>query len=167
MLDLLWCSGSSVTTGRQVVTPELRDGHASKPWWPWSQEREDACMLSHVQLLRPHRLKSASLLCPWDSAGKNTRVGCDFLLQGIFPIQGSNPSFLHYRQILYHWDTRETGGKTAVLAIWSTGWHNPHISSPSKKVLILVFIWPPSSAWVPGLRLGEMEALHIFTTFGE
>ena len=31
------------------------------------------------------------LLCPWDSPGKNTGVGCHFLLQGIFPTQGSNP----------------------------------------------------------------------------
>ena len=37
-----------------------------------------------------------------DSLGKNTGVGCDFLLQGIFPTQGLNPGLLHYRQILYH-----------------------------------------------------------------
>ena len=36
-----------------------------------------------------------------DSPGKNTRVGCHSLLQGIFPTQGSNPSLPHYRQILY------------------------------------------------------------------
>ena len=34
----------------------------------------------------------------WDSPGKNTGVGCHFLLQGTFPTQGSN---LHRRQILY------------------------------------------------------------------
>ena len=27
---------------------------------------------------------------------------CHALLQGIFPVQGSNPGLLHYRQILYH-----------------------------------------------------------------
>ena len=32
----------------------------------------------------------ASLLCPWDFPGKNTEVGCYFLLQGIFPTQPSN-----------------------------------------------------------------------------
>ena len=37
----------------------------------------------------------------WDSPGKNTGVGCHFLLQGIFPTQGSNPGLLHCRQILY------------------------------------------------------------------
>ena len=30
------------------------------------------------------------LLCPWDSSGKNTGVGRQALLQGIFPTQGSN-----------------------------------------------------------------------------
>ena len=36
-----------------------------------------------------------------DSPGKNTGVGCHDLLQGIFPIQGSNPGLLHCRRILY------------------------------------------------------------------
>ena len=35
-----------------------------------------------------------------DSPGKNTGVGCYALLQRIFPTQGSNPGFLHCRQIL-------------------------------------------------------------------
>ena len=37
-----------------------------------------------------------------DSPGKNTRVGCHVLLQGIFPTQEANPGFPHSRQILYH-----------------------------------------------------------------
>ena len=39
------------------------------------------------------------LLCPWDFLGKNTGVGCHFLLQGIFPTQGSNSSLF----CLLHW----------------------------------------------------------------
>ena len=31
------------------------------------------------------------LLCPWGFPGKNTGVGCHFLLKGIFLTQGSNP----------------------------------------------------------------------------
>ena len=38
---------------------------------------------------------------PWDSLGKNTGVGSHSLLQGIFPMQGLNPSLLHCRWILY------------------------------------------------------------------
>ena len=49
-------------------------------------------------------LKTARLFCLWDFLGENTGVGCHFLLQGIFPTQGLNPSllcFLHCWQILY------------------------------------------------------------------
>ena len=41
----------------------------------------------------------ASLFCSWDSPGKNTGVGCPFLLQGIFPTGGLNPCLLH----VLHW----------------------------------------------------------------
>ena len=51
--------------------------------------------------LWPHGLQPTRLLCPWDLPGKDTGVGCHFLLQGIFPIQGLNPGLLHCRQILY------------------------------------------------------------------
>ena len=47
------------------------------------------------------------LLCPWDSPGKNTGVGCHFLLQGIFLMQGSNHVSCIGRQVLYHWTTWE------------------------------------------------------------
>ena len=56
---------------------------------------------SLIQLFRPHGLQPARLLCPWDSAGKNTGVSCHSLLQGIFPTQEMNPGLLHCRQILY------------------------------------------------------------------
>ena len=51
--------------------------------------------------LRPHRLQPARLLCPWNFSGNSTGVDCQFLLQGIFPNQGSNPGFPHLRQTLY------------------------------------------------------------------
>ena len=37
-----------------------------------------------------------------DSSGKNTGMVCHFLLQYIFPTQGSNPSLPHCKWILYH-----------------------------------------------------------------
>ena len=48
--------------------------------------------------LGPHGLQPTRLLCPWDSPGKSTGVGCHVLLQGIFPTQGSN---LHLLRLLY------------------------------------------------------------------
>ena len=51
-------------------------------------------LLSRIRLFRPHESQHARLLCAWDSPGKNTGVGCHAFLQGIFPIQGSNPHLL-------------------------------------------------------------------------
>ena len=41
----------------------------------------------------------ARLLSPWDFLGKNTGVGCHFLLQGIFLTQGSDLRLF----CLLHW----------------------------------------------------------------
>ena len=49
--------------------------------------------------LQAQGLWPTRLLYPWDFPGKNTAVGCHFLLQGIFPTQGSNLCHLH----LLHW----------------------------------------------------------------
>ena len=53
-----------------------------------------ACLVASVMSnsLQPHGLLPTKLLCPWDSTGKNTGIGCCALLQGIFPTQGSNPT---------------------------------------------------------------------------
>ena len=45
--------------------------------------------------LWPHGLQPTRLLCPRNFPGKNTRVGCHFLLHGNFLIQRSNPHLLH------------------------------------------------------------------------
>ena len=42
--------------------------------------------------LWPHGLEPTRLLSLWDFPGKNTGMGCRFLLQRIFPTQGSNSS---------------------------------------------------------------------------
>ena len=68
----------------------LTDIHQRKRKWKWSHS-----VVSDS--LRPH-----GLLSPWNFPGKSTGVGCHFLLQGIFPTQGSNPGLPHCRQTLYH-----------------------------------------------------------------
>ena len=60
-------------------------------------ERKLSCSVLSDSL-RPHGLEPTRLLCPWNFPGKNTGVGCHFLLQGIFPTQGLNPGLLHCRQ---------------------------------------------------------------------
>ena len=59
------------------------------------------------------------LLCPWNSPGKNTGVGCHSLLQGIFLSQGSYPGLLHYRQTLYHLSHQESHDSTDYITLAS------------------------------------------------
>ena len=60
------------------------------------------CVCSVTQscptLCDPLACSLPGLLCPWDYPGKNTGVGCHFLLQGIFLTQGWNPHLC-----LLHW----------------------------------------------------------------
>ena len=70
-------------------------------------------------------------LCAWNSPGKNTGVGCHFLLQGIFSTQGLSPGLLHCRQILSRLGHKYSGVKktfsntsrnlSSVLALKQTG----------------------------------------------
>jgi hypothetical protein len=49
---------------------------------------------NHVWLCATLWTVAPRLLCPWDSPGKNTGVGCHALLQRIFPTQRLNLYFL-------------------------------------------------------------------------
>ena len=74
-------------------------------------------LLSHQVLfhsLQPHEPQFASLLCPWDFPGRNARVGCHFLPQGIVPTQGLNPSLLCISCLASRFFTTEPPGKPTV-----------------------------------------------------
>ena len=68
--------------------------HSKHGWWWFSR----SVVSESLQL---QEWRSTRLLCPWGSPGKNTGVGCHFLLWGIFPTLESNPGLLHCRCILY------------------------------------------------------------------
>ena len=58
------------------------------------------CLLSHVWHFAA--LCTVGFLCPWDFPGKNTGVGCHFLLQAYFwPRDRTHISYIG-RRILYH-----------------------------------------------------------------
>ena len=58
---------------------------------PWSLYHRCLVDSGLPDSVHPHRLQPARLLCPWDSLGESTRVGCHALPQGILLTQGSNP----------------------------------------------------------------------------
>ena len=67
----------------------------------WSESVSDTDVsysLRPHESTEPHNSPGSS---PWNSPGKNTGVGRHFLLQGIFPTQGSNPALLLCRWVLY------------------------------------------------------------------
>ena len=72
--------------------------YSAPPWKPKNtmkkSESESCSVLSDS--LWPQGLYS-----PWNSPGQNTGVGSLSLLEGIFPIQGSNPGLPHCRRIVY------------------------------------------------------------------
>ena len=61
----------------------------------------------------------ARIFCPWNFPGKNTGVGCYFLLQGIFPTQRLNLSLLHWQVDFLPLTTREALGLTACVCAQS------------------------------------------------
>ena len=67
------------------------------------------------------------LLCPWDSPGKNTGVGCHDLLQGIFLPQKLNLSLLYYGEMLYHLSHQRREGKLlSRVQLFATPWTVAH-----------------------------------------
>ena len=83
------------------VLPSLNDDERCTATSSFFKSCMHACSVlqSCPTLCDPHRLEPARLLCPWNFPGKNTGVGCHFLLQGIFLTQGSDLCLLH----LLHW----------------------------------------------------------------
>ena len=85
-------------------------------WWYSSStnlspdaEDQRVCARSVMSnCLWPHGVQPTRLPCSWSSPGKNTGVGFHFLLQGIFPTQGSNHVSGKGRQIVYHCTTWES-----------------------------------------------------------
>ena len=59
-----------------------------------------AQLLTHARLFVTPCTTACQAPLSWGSPGKNTGVGCHFLLQGIFPTQGLSPRLPHCRWVL-------------------------------------------------------------------
>ena len=68
------------------------------------QETTQRCIVAQscLTLCDPMDCSPTGTSVHGDSPGKNTRVSCHVLLQGISPTQGSNSGLLFGRRILYH-----------------------------------------------------------------
>ena len=70
-------------------------------WGGWVHARVHAVTQSCPTLCYPRDCSPPGSSVLGDSPGKNTGLGCHFLLKGIFPPQGWNPGLPHCRRILY------------------------------------------------------------------
>ena len=84
---------------RTASKKENRNEHASS-----IEQQYCYCQVTSVvsYSVRPHRWQPTRLPCPWDSPGKNTGVGCHFLLQcmkvkGESEVAQSHPTLSHPR----------------------------------------------------------------------
>ena len=105
-------------------------------------------LFSHVQLCNPMDCSSPDTSVNGNFPGKNTGVGCHFLLQGIFLTQGLNSCLL----LLLHWQVDSLYQDT-------NNWDQPYeetvrkLSSTSqgkrthKKLSTFIFVYQPLERW--------------------
>ena len=98
--------------------------------FPYTKHPPSSCAQSSLTVW-PHELQPTRLLCPWDDPGKNTGVGCHFLLQGIFLTQGSNLVSLMAPALAGGFFTTESPG-TLNVKVW-----NAHKNSTQAKPFCL------------------------------
>ena len=103
--------------------------------------------------VRPHGQQPTRLPCSRDPPGKNTGVGCHFLLQGIFPTQESNLCLLY----LLHW-------KVGSLPLTSPGKPLRSIYHMQTQIVEILF-----NACVPNsctTVIQQLDLLNIYCTWG-
>ena len=127
--DHLTCLLINQYAGQEAT---VRTGHGTKGWFQNGKGVHQGCMLSPCLFnfyaeccccccevasvvsdsVRPHRRQPTRLRCPWDSPGKNSGVGCHFLLQCMnmkseSEVAQSCPTL---RRLLHPWDFPSKSG---------------------------------------------------------
>ena len=102
-------------------------------------------MLNHVWLFATPWAVVRQAPRSWNFPGKNTGVGCHFLLQGISPAQGLNPFLLH----LLHWQADSLSLS--------------HVGSPNSVYLPCISKWDSQVAqWIRNLpAVQETQELQV------
>ena len=91
-----------------------------------------------LALFNPMDCSPPKLLCPWDSPGKNTDVGCHAFLQGIFPTQGLNLRLLTSPALVVRFFST------------SAAWEATHTHTHTHNILFCQLVLScEMSPWVP------------------
>ena len=130
--------------------------HSSILAWriPWTEQpgriQSRGHKESHMTEQLTDRLQPTRLLCPQDSPGSNTGVGCRALLQGIFLAQGSNPAPLHWEH--------------EALAIGPPGKSQNLYQILCSWLCLLLFIECPQNSIKPGY-ISDYDISYTYTYF--
>ena len=142
--DHLTCLGRNLYTGQEEI---VRTGHRTMAWFKIREgvcqgyvlspclcnfNAECVCVCVCVCVysvvsdsLWSHGLYATRLLCPWDFPGKNTGVGCHFLLQGTSWPRDQTWVFHITGRCFTLWATREAQSASYEM----TGWMNHKLES--------------------------------------
>ena len=128
---IFFSRGSSRRRNRTLVS--CIAGRCFAFWANCARTQHNMWVVSYVWLCDAMDCSPPGSSCPWDFPGKNTGVGCCFLLQGIFLTLGRNSSLLHL--LRWHVDSLPLaipGKPIVVLGTTSYCWeyrrsrHPPH-----------------------------------------
>ena len=119
---LLWCGLKTYLHRSQLISLT----HTNEPMGSRTYLTAAAKSSSVVSdSVRPHRGQPTRLPCPWDSPGKNTGVGCHFLLKvkkwsHSVVSDSSRPHGLQPTRLLHPWDFpgKSTGVRCYCLLQW-------------------------------------------------
>ena len=92
-----------------------------------------------------------------DSLGRNIRVGCHALLQGIFPTQGSNPGLTHITgRFFTNWATREAHKH----ACFTSKQTIPFFFSPTNIYRVHVMTWHVERQWLETINMAPKSLVE-------
>ena len=108
--------------------------------------------------LQPFRWLPARLLCPWESSGKNTGVGCHALLQVIFVMSLKSPASAgRFFTTSATWESQVKNKFFQVLQPWSPDPHDsPGWVSRPRAPLREIMVTPVAGTSSPVLGRSEM-----------
>ena len=109
--------------------------------------------------LQPRGLEPIRLLCPWDSPGKKTGVGCHALLQGIYLTQGSSQASHIASRFFTVWATREVVRVKCFNSIWLLKPNKWNAAPPGKWWEWSVLTLYGYSSQINEMQLRLMEGL--------
>ena len=123
------------------------------------------CSVTQLCLTLCDSMDPARLLCQWDFPGKNTELGCLFLLHWIFPTQGSNWCLLSH--LHSHWESPCLGSSQPQM--WWFTWNNKKpgyysftsLAFPSRRGLRVYLFILPFFFFFPLLLLSAQSKMEI------